>query len=82
MSSGKTSFWTALTMACGSTGSLPFKGADRGGAASEPAVFPRAKRAAEAPANAPVEIAHAALWLPPPVKPPQIGSRVALSPAA
>ncbi len=33
-------------------------------------------------AQEPDDIAQAALWLPPPVKPPQISSRVAASPAA
>ena len=33
-------------------------------------------------AGLPDDIAQAALWLPPPVKPPQISSRVAASPAA
>ncbi len=42
----------------------------------------RAKCAAARPAQMPEEIAQAALWLPPPVKPPQISSRVAASPAA
>ena len=41
----------------------------------------RAWRAAPAPAQLPDDIAHAALWLPPPVKPPQISSRVAACPA-
>ncbi len=39
-------------------------------------------RAAPSPAKEPEESAHAELWLPPPVKPPQISSRVAASPAA
>jgi len=39
-------------------------------------------RAAPWPAHVPEEIAQAELWLPPPVKAPQISSRVAASPAA
>ncbi|MFF3327892.1 hypothetical protein [Streptomyces sp. NPDC002889] len=41
-----------------------------------------ANAAAPRPAQLPEEAAHAALWLPPPVKPPQISSLVAVSPAA
>src|SRR5436305_807025 len=41
-----------------------------------------ANLAAPWPAHEPEEIAQAALWLPPPVNPPQMGSRVAASPAA
>ena len=33
-------------------------------------------------AQLPDDAAHAALWLPPPVNPPQMSSRVAVSPAA
>ena len=40
------------------------------------------RSAAPAPAQKPDDSAQAALWLPPPVKPPQISSRVAASPAA
>ena len=42
----------------------------------------RAYRAAARPAQLPDESAQAALWLPPPVNPPQMYSRVATSPAA
>ena len=85
--SGRTWRWTAAVTAAvvepdrRPAGRRPGP-ADRRAASAPDGRGGRRRAAAPVPAQLPDDIAQAALWLPPPVKPPQISSRVAASPAA